>query len=231
MALIQTILRRNLELITRQVERACSVCGRSPDEVHLIAVTKYAKWEWVQALAEVRSAFGESRPQQLAERQQRLPKIQWHLIGRLQRNKVRLAVQHADVVHSVDSLKLLERLSLLATESDRTLNILLQVSVSGEKSKSGFVPESLLGSWESIVRVAGPCLKLTGLMTMAPQSDSPESARPIFARLARLQQQLNEQGSSAELSELSMGMSRDFEVAIEEGATLIRVGRSLFDGL
>ena len=218
-------------MITRQVERACSVCGRSPDEVHLIAVTKYAKWEWVQALAEVRSAFGESRPQQLAERQQRLPKIQWHLIGRLQRNKVRLAVQHADVVHSVDSLKLLERLSLLATESDRTLNILLQVSVSGEKSKSGFVPESLLGSWESIVRVAGPCLKLTGLMTMAPQSDSPESARPIFARLARLQQQLNEQGSSAELSELSMGMSRDFEVAIEEGATLIRVGRSLFDGL
>ena len=231
MAPIETILRSNLESLSAKIERACRASGRSPDDVHLIAVTKYAKWEWVLELAKLHSAFGESRPQQLAERQPRLPNIHWHQIGQIQRNKARLVVHHADVIHSVDSLKLLERLDLLAQESNRTLQILLQVNVSGEESKSGFDPRSMLQSWETIAQAVGPCLKLTGLMTMAPNTDSPECARPIFAQLAMLQQQLNDQGKSAELTELSMGMSHDLEVGIEEGATLIRVGRSLFDGL
>ena len=228
---IQTILRRNFESVQHRMERACRVCGRSPTDVQLVAVTKYAEWPWVQALSEFHSTFGESRPQQLAERQPQLPDLQWHLIGRLQRNKARLAVKHAAVIHSVDSLRLLERLNVLAQESNRTLQVLLQVNVAGEASKSGFDPGSLSESWGTIVKSAGTRLKLIGLMTMAPQSDSPEAARPVFAELAALRQQLNVRSGRAELTELSMGMSSDFEVAIEEGATLIRIGSSLFDGL
>lgn len=231
MAQIQTILRKNLQAVTDQIERACRASGRSPDGVQLIAVTKYAKWEWVRALAELYSTFGESRPQQLAERQPRLPGIHWHQIGRVQRNKARLAVRHASVIHSVDSLQLLQRLSRLAREDGHSIELLLQVNVAGEKSKSGFDPHEVLDSWTTIAQSVGPHAKLIGLMTMAPLSDTAESARPTFARLARLQQQLNALGRCPSLAELSMGMSADFEVAIEEGATMIRIGRSLFDGL
>lgn len=228
---VQETLQRNLDSITTRITRACQAAGRCPEDVQLVAVTKYAEWEWVQELTKLLTVFGESRPQQIAERQPQLPDVQWHLIGQIQRNKARLAIQHADVIHSVDSLKLLERLSQLSRKSDRVVQILLQVNVSGEASKSGFNPQELLDSWQSITIAAGSHLKITGLMTMAPQSDSPECTRPVFAWLAQLKQELNDQGQSVELTELSMGMSRDFEIAIEEGATLIRVGSSLFDGL
>ncbi len=228
---LQETLQRNLDSIATRITRARQTVGRLPEDVQLVAVTKYAEWEWVQELARLVTVFGESRPQQLAERQPQLPDVQWHLIGKLQRNKAQLAIQHADVIHSVDSLKLLERLSQLARKSDRVVQILLQVNVSGESSKCGFDPQELLNFWQSIIIVAGSHLKITGLMTMAPQSDNPERTRPVFARLAQLKQELNDQGQSVELTELSMGMSGDFEIAIEEGATLIRVGSSLFDGL
>lgn len=231
MSPIQTTIRNNLESIQSRIERACSRCGRSPDDVQLIAVTKYAEWAWVLALAEIHAVLGESRPQQLAERQPRLPNCQWNLIGHLQRNKARLAIRHADVIHSVDSIRLLQRLNATAQESSRRLPVLLQVNVAGEESKSGFDPASLVDSWQSISDAAGSHLKLAGLMTMAPRSDSPESARPVFARLAALRQQLNAHRTASPLTELSMGMSGDFEVAIEEGATMIRVGSSIFDGL
>ena len=228
---VQETLQHNLDSITTRIARACQTAGRYPEDVQLVAVTKYAEWEWVQELAGLLMVFGESRPQQLAERQPQLPDVQWHLIGKLRRNKARLAIRHADVIHSVDSLKLLERLSQLARKSDRVVQILLQVNVSGEVSKSGFDSQELLDAWQSITIAAGSHLKITGLMTMAPQSDSPECTRPVFARLAQLKHELNDQGQSVELTELSMGMSRDFEIAIEEGATLVRIGSSLFDGL
>lgn len=228
---VQETLQRNLDSIATRITSACQAAGRYPENVQLVAVTKYAEWEWVQELGRLHTVFGESRPQQLAERQPQLPDVQWHLIGKLQRNKARLAIQHADVIHSVDSLKLLERLSQLARKSDRVIQVLLQVNVSGEASKAGFNPQELADSWQSIAIAAGSHLQITGLMTMAPQTDNPEFTRPVFARLAQLKQELNAQGQSVELTELSMGMSRDFEIAIEEGATLIRVGSSLFDGL
>ena len=228
---VQTTLQKNLKSITDQIERACSASSRSPDEVQLIAVTKYAEWEWVQTLAKLHSVFGESRPQLLAERQPKLPKIHWHQIGQLQRNKARLAIRHANVIHSVDSLQLLQRISRLALEDDRSIELLLQVNVTGEESKSGFTPKVVLDSWTSIVQHLGPHAKLTGLMTMAPLSNCSESARPVFAQLAKLKHQLNARQGSPQLTELSMGMSGDFDVAIEEGATMIRVGRSLFNGL
>ncbi|MCH2211554.1 MAG: YggS family pyridoxal phosphate-dependent enzyme [Fuerstiella sp.] len=228
---IRTTLRANLESINARISDICRACGRSSDDVQLIAVTKYAKWEWVQALAEIHSSFGESRPQQLADRQPQLPEIQWHQIGQVQRNKARLAVLHASTIHSVDSLQLLKRLSLLAEQSACSVKILLQINISGESSKSGFEPDSILDSWEAIVRTAGPCTKLTGLMTMAPISEMSEDARPVFKQLTRLRQELNQRDSTAVLTELSMGMSGDFDVAIEEGATMIRIGRALFQGL
>ncbi|MCH2202657.1 MAG: YggS family pyridoxal phosphate-dependent enzyme [Fuerstiella sp.] len=228
---IQTKLRTNLESINARISGTCRACGRSPNDVRLVAVTKYARWEWVQALAKIHSTFGESRPQQLAERQPQLPRIQWHQIGQIQRNKARLAVQHASVIHSVDSLKLLKRLCLLAEQSDRPVEILLQVNISGERSKSGFDPGVITDSWETIARTAGTHAKLTGLMTMAPIGKISEDARPVFKRLSQLRQQINERDTSPELTELSMGMSSDFDVAIEEGATMIRIGSALFDGL
>ncbi len=230
-ATLYETLQRNLDTVTWQMKCACAASERSLEDVDLIAVTKYAAWEWVQALAELHPTFGESRPQQLADRRPQLPDAEWHLIGQVQRNKARLAVRHADVIHSVNSLRLLERLSRLAKEEQHPVRILLQVNISGEASKSGFDPQSLMSRWSDIIRATGSHLKVTGLMTMAPQTDSPESVRPVFAGLRQLQQKLNDLGQCDELTELSMGMSRDFEVAIEEGATLIRIGRSIFDGL
>lgn len=231
MVSVPDVLEQNLNTIRSRIEAACRRSGRSPSDVQLVAVTKYAEWTWVQALSEIHSVFGESRPQQLAERQPQLPKMQWHLIGQLQRNKARLALQHADVIHSVDSLRLLQRLHQQTSEPERTIDILLQVNVSGETSKSGFEPAQLHDGWQQITELTGNQLRLAGLMTMAPKADSPDTVRPVFAELRELQQQLSRLPGGEGLTELSMGMSRDFEVAVEEGATLIRVGSSLFDGL
>ncbi len=225
------ILQRNLATVHSRIERACERGGRSPEEVTLVAVTKYAEWNWVEALADQHSIFGESRPQQLAERQPQLPNIHWHLIGQLQRNKARLAIRHADVIHSVDSVRLLQRLHQLTTDSEDRIEVLLQVNLSGDASRSGFDPQALISEWDRIVELVSDNIGLTGLMTMAPPTDEAESVRPVFAELRRLQQQLNDLEAGPELRQLSMGMSGDFEVAVEEGATLVRLGRSLFRGL
>lgn len=225
------VLQRNLSTIRQRIERACRRSNRSADDVTLVAVTKYAEWDWVCALSEQHAIFGESRPQQLADRQPQLPRVQWHLIGQLQRNKARTAIRHAQVIHSVDSLKLLQRIHQLTAETEDRIELLLQVNVSGEASKSGFSPQELLDNWPQIAAFSSDRVRLSGLMTMAPKSESSEETRPIFAALRQLQRELNDQGACGELTELSMGMSRDFEAAVEEGATLIRIGSSLFEGL
>ena len=228
------IIARNLAAVRQDIARACAVAGRPVDAVRLVAVTKYAQWEWVEALNAEHQSFGESRPQQLAERQALLPNAEWHLIGQLQRNKVRSAVQHAAVIHSVDSLKLLQRIALVAGELNIRPKILLQVNVSAEESKSGFSPDDLVKSW-SDVTVCHESIEIAGLMTMAPASDDPEDARPSFRALRELRGQLRSQNAAQSaaltLPELSMGMSSDFRVAIEEGSTLVRIGRRLFKGL
>lgn len=231
METIPHVLQRNLDAVSSRIKRACQKSNRSPDDVTLVAVTKYAEWDWVCALAELHPIFGESRPQQLAERQPQLPGVQWHLIGQLQRNKVRSAIRHAHLIHSVDSLRLLRRIHQLAEETGRPTRLLLQVNVSGEASKSGFSPQTLLQDWPQIARFTSEFVTISGLMTMAPRSDSASDIRPVFAGLAELRRQLNERAECPELQELSMGMSRDFETAVEEGATLIRIGSSLFEGL
>ena len=244
--LLQT-LGENLAAVRQRMADACRIAARPVDSVQLIAVTKYAQPEWIAGLISLGlTQFGENRPQQLAERQSRWPQVQWHLIGHLQRNKVKSVLGTTALIHSVDSLRLAERLAEEAVTWDRLpachaahqttgwkplpLPILCEVNVSGEASKDGFDPADLRASWDQLVALPG--LEVRGLMTMAPLSDDPAAARPVFARLRHLRDELQLRSpDSVKLPDLSMGMSGDFEIAIQEGATLIRVGSRLFEGL
>jgi len=221
-------LKQNVAAVRERMAVACRVAGRAPEDVQLIAVTKYAKLEWIEGLISLGlNQFGENRPQQLVERQARWPQVHWHLIGHLQRNKAKSVLGTTALIHSVDSLRLAERLSEVA--QDR-MPILCEVNVSGEASKDGFLHPDLLAALDQLVRLPG--IEIRGLMTMAPLCDDPESARPFFAQLRKLRDELRSQsGGALSLPELSMGMSGDYEVAIQEGATLIRVGSRLFEGL
>lgn len=231
---IEDLLRQNLTNIQKDIDAACERSGRSTDEVRLVAVTKYADWHWVEVLSGLYRTFGENRPQQLAERQVMLPSIEWHLIGQLQRNKVRLALQHASVIHSIDSLKLLERIAQATADLPRRPRILLQVNLSHEASKSGFEVEQLRSEWPAIVSHVDK-FDIDGFMTMAAESEDPEDARPVFRDLRLLRDELRQTEASVaaglELRQLSMGMSGDFIPAIEEGATLVRIGSKVFAGL
>jgi pyridoxal phosphate enzyme (YggS family) len=231
MTTILETIESNLTGIRQRINEACQRSGRRSDDVALVAVTKYAQSEWVRALIDLGQVrLGESRPQQLAVRAEEMPDhVEWHLIGHLQRNKVDLILPAVQLIHSADSLRLLKRISQSAASLERSANVLLEVNVSGEESKDGFTPAALREAWQEIRRLDH--LDVQGLMTMAPQSDKPESARTVFTALRELRDELARSDDGRPLPELSMGMSRDFEVAIEEGATLIRIGSSLFEGL
>lgn len=228
MASLLETLRQNVAAVQERMAEACRMAGRSPDSVQLIAVTKYAKVEWIEGLISLGlDQFGENRPQQLVERQSRWPQVRWHLIGHLQRNKAKSVLGATALIHSVDSLRLAERLSEVATER---VPVLCEVNVSGEESKDGFTRDDLLVVWDQLMELPG--VEIRGLMTMAPLSDDPEAARAVFAQLRGLRETLRARSEGRlELPELSMGMSGDYEVAIQEGATLIRVGSRLFEGL
>lgn len=219
-------LRQNLECVQADIAAACAQVGRDPDEVTLVCVTKYAELDWVHGLYELgQRDFGESRPQQLADRTPQFPEdVRWHLIGSLQANKVRLTIQHASVIHSIDSLRLLDRVDRIAGEDGVCPDVFLQVNVSDESSKHGWSPTSFRAEASSIA--APKHVAIIGLMTMAPRVDSPEEARPYFGKLRTLRDEM-----MPEASALSMGMSGDFAEAIHEGATHIRVGSRLFEGL
>ena len=227
-------LTQNLNDIHDQMRAACGRSGRSPDDVRLIAVTKYAQWPWVEALSSLHQTFGENRPQQLAERQALLPGVEWHLIGQLQRNKVKLALQHASVIHSIDSLRLLERVAAVATELQIRPRVLLEANLSQETTKSGFNAEELRRDWSQIVSIS-KAVQIDGLMAMAAESDDPEEARPVFRSLRLLRDELRQtdagRNAGLDLRDLSMGMSGDFIPAIEEGATMVRIGSRIFAGL
>jgi hypothetical protein len=223
-------LRGNVEGVRERMRAACQRSGRDPASVRLVAVTKYASLEWVRQLPEVGvPVLGESRPQQLVERAAVLTAgVEWHLIGHLQRNKVRAVLPLVELIHSVDSMRLLERIDLIAGELVLRPRVLLEVNISGEESKDGFAAHELSQSWGAIRALTH--VQVEGLMTMATLEDNPELARPTFRVLRQFRDELQHQ-SGAPLPELSMGMSNDFEVAIEEGATLVRVGSLLFEGL
>jgi pyridoxal phosphate enzyme (YggS family) len=227
-AALHDVLSRNWESVQADMAAACRRAGRHPATVTLVAVTKYAEPDWMHGLYELGCRdFGEARPQQLVQRTALFPPdVRWHLIGHLQRNKAQQVWPAAAWLHSVDSLRLAQKLSDVARHSPHRPSILLEVNVSGEASKDGFSPEELTAAWQSLRGLAG--LSIVGLMTMAPESDDPAAARPVFRGLRELRDALQ---PDLPLPHLSMGMSGDFAVAIEEGATLVRIGSRLFRGL
>lgn len=230
--MIRQKIGENLKRIGEQIEAAARRSGRSGEDVSLVAVTKYAENDWAQALFDLgHRALGESRPQQLARRAGEFPaEIEWHLIGHLQRNKVDLVLPVTTQIHSVDSLRLARKISDSSTKNGVTQSVLLEVNVSGEEAKDGLAPATLRDQWSEFRKL--PSIQIDGLMTMAPRSDDSESTRSVFRRLRELRDELAEaSGAECPLPELSMGMSGDFEVAIEEGATLVRIGSSLYEGL
>lgn len=227
-------LKLNLDAIHDQMRSACDRVGRNSGDVRLVAVTKYAEWPWVEALSQVHQTFGENRPQQLAERQALLSDCKWHLIGQIQRNKVKLALQHASMIHSIDSLKLLAHVAHVAAELKRRPEVLIEVNLSHETTKAGFTEDELRRDWSQIVSFS-PAVQIAGFMTMAAESENPEDARSTFKALRVLRDELQQadisQAAGLNLRELSMGMSGDFVPAIEEGATMVRIGSRIFQGL
>jgi len=227
-------LAENLAAVRDRIAAAATDAGRDPAAITLVAVTKYARDEWVRGLLDlgVRD-LGENRPQQLTERADAFPAepaVRWHQIGQLQRNKVRKLLPAAFLTHSVDSEKLLATIDRIAGEEGLKPEILLQANVTGEDSKSGFAPHSLRSLCETGLD-RFPHVAVRGLMTMAPAAE-PDAvdrvARPAFAALRELREEL---GGEAALPVLSMGMSGDFEPAIAEGATHVRIGSLLYGGL
>jgi PLP dependent protein len=244
MTTVTSQIAENLARIREGIDAACRRAGRSPSEVLLIGVTKSARLEWIEALVAAGVLdLGESRPQQLLERAERIrateesqrtaksgqQSVRWHLIGHLQRNKVRKVLPVARCLHSIDRLSLAARIDGLSAELGLRPRILLEVNASGEASKDGFAPDQLAADWSALCALSH--VEIVGLMTMAPFSEEPENSRMTFRRLRELRDTLAAALGSRALPELSMGMSGDFEVAIEEGATMIRVGTNLFDGL
>lgn len=225
-------LANNLKAVLQRIEEAARAAGREPSEVRLVAVSKTKPVQAVQeALAAGQTLFGENYIQ---ESQTKIPQVGphigtapiWHLIGHLQSNKARLAVQLFDVIQTVDRLKIAEALSRHAKEQGRTLGVLLQVNVGQEPQKSGCTENDAPALAQAVAQL--PNLKLMGLMTMPPFFDDPERARPHFAALRDLAQRLARDLPAGSMNELSMGMSGDFEAAIAEGATLVRVGTAIF---
>jgi len=214
-------IEQNVRNLQQRIARACQRTGRSPDEVTLVAVTKTVDAAAIEAAfnAGVRD-FGESRVQEAKPKIEQLhklkPGITWHMVGHLQTNKAKTAADIFDIIHSVDSFKLAITLNDC---SQKKLPILIQVNVSAEATKSGFALSEVEEAFRQIGKL--PNLEIQGLMTIAPWVSNAEEVRPVLRQMRQLRDSLG-------LRHLSMGMSDDFEVAIEEGATLVRIGRAIF---
>lgn len=224
-----TSIAENIAGIRRRLNAAAARAGRDPDSVRLMAVSKTVEPDRVrQAIGAGITLLGENYVQEAREK---IPVIghgvEWHMIGHLQTNKVKYVVNLFDWIHSVDRLELAQELDKRAGQNSRTLKVMIEVNVSGEASKSGAEPSQVL---ELVRQIAAlPHLQVRGLMTMPPYSDQPETSRPFFIELRRLRDDIARTAlPNISMDELSMGMTDDFEVAIEEGATIIRVGRAIF---
>jgi pyridoxal phosphate enzyme (YggS family) len=225
------LLRRSLASVEERIQAACARAGRRREEITLVAVTKTVSAEVARLVPQLGVYdLGESRPQELwrkAAALEDVPGVRWHQIGHLQRNKVERTLPLVHCIHSVDSLRLLEALEQEARRTDRTVPIFLEINASGEEEKHGFAPEALPQLKDTLGELTH--LHALGLMTMAAYTEDPEATRPTFALLRRLREQLQQDlGQAHPMNQLSMGMSNDFEVAIEEGATSIRLGTILF---
>lgn len=216
-----------LAKVRDRIRAACEWCGRNPEDVRLLAVSKTQPPEQVEAAAAAGQAvFGENRVQEAAAKIPRCPgHLEWHLVGHLQSNKVNAAVRLFSTIHSVDSIERLGQLNRACENAGRDMQVFLQLNVSGEASKFGMPPDTLAPALEAATGLVR--LEVAGLMTIPPLSEDPERARGFFRALREARDQARDATGFA-LPELSMGMSHDLEVAVEEGATWVRVGSDIF---
>jgi pyridoxal phosphate enzyme (YggS family) len=223
-------VKEKITQIIDKIRRTALSCGRDPETIRLVAVTKTVPPEVIrQAMDAGLRIFGESYIQEASTKIEAMndKNVSWHFIGHLQSNKAKIAVRYFDLIHSVDSLSLAEALNRQAKSIHKIQNILVQVNISGESTKSGTAAKEAIALVNAIRWMEN--LSMKGLMTIPPFFDQPEKARPYFKALADLKNQIkNESPPGNEINELSMGMSGDFEVAIEEGATLVRIGTAIF---
>ena len=217
----------NLDRLREQIANACTKCRRRVDEIELVAVTKTHPAERVREAIEAGQViFGENKVQEARAKIPELPSnLRWHFIGHLQKNKIRHALPLFEMIHSIDSLELATAVNRVADEAGQRPRVLLEVNVAGEGSKFGFKPEMLREQFEQLLALDR--LTIEGLMTIPPVAPEAEASRKFFIALRELRDEL-QQSAGAQLPHLSMGMTDDFRIAIEEGATFIRVGTAIF---
>jgi PLP dependent protein len=217
----------NLERVRSQIAEAAKKSGRLPDDVDLVAITKTHPAEKVREAVEAgQKLFGESRVQEARGKIPELPSnLRWHFVGHLQKNKIRRALPLFELLHSVDSLALAEQVQRIADEDGMHPRVLLEVNVSGEGSKFGFSPDKLFSEMESLLAFSR--LSILGLMTIPPIAKEPEPSRKYFVALRELRDRVQSE-FHVDLAQLSMGMTQDYAIAVEEGATLVRVGTAIF---
>ncbi len=222
-------IKKNLQDIDGRIRAACERAGRAREEVRLIAVTKlHTPEEMNEAIACGAVDIGENKVQELtAKYDSVLPEARWHLIGHLQTNKVKYIADKVCMIHSVDSLKLAKEINKRCEALGRVMDVLVEVNCAGEESKSGVEPGSAEALVCDIINEC-PALRVKGLMTVAPAAEDPEEVRPYFRQMRELMAEMNSRLEGHILEELSMGMSHDFEIAIEEGATMVRIGTAIF---
>src|SRR5438874_9026072 len=222
-----TSVAENLERVREQIARAAAKVGRVGGEIELVAVTKTHPAEKVREAIEAgQNLFGESRVQEARAKIPELPSnLRWHFVGHLQKNKIRHALPLFEMIHSVDSLGLAQEINRIAEEEGMHPRVLLEVNVAGEGSKFGFSPDKLRDQMEALLAL--PRLSIEGLMTIPPLAEEAEASRKYFVQLRELRDRLQTE-FHVDLGQLSMGMTNDFPIAVEEGATLVRVGTAIF---
>ena len=223
------MIQENIKLVEENIKKACEKVGRDVNEVTLIAVSKTKPYTAIEeALPTGVKDYGENKVQELCDKYEILPKdIKWHMIGHLQRNNVKYLVGKASLIHSVDSIRLAEQIEKEYAKADEIANILIEVNMAQEESKFGITSEET----EQLVREIAkfPHIRIKGLMTIAPYTDNPESNRVYFRNMKKLSVDIeNKNIDNVSMSVLSMGMTGDYQVAVEEGATLVRVGTGIF---
>lgn len=223
------MLKENLQEVEEKIKKACENAGRNRGEVTLIAVSKTKPVEMLQEIYDegVRD-FGENKVQELTEKYEVMPEdIKWHMIGHLQRNKVKYIVGKTALIHSVDSLRLAQEISKEAVKKETVVSVLIEVNISQEETKFGISEDEIFQLVEECAKL--PNIQIQGLMTVAPPVDNPEENRPFFRKIKQLSVDImNKNIDNVSMEILSMGMTNDYTAAIEEGATMVRVGTGIF---
>lgn len=223
------MIQENIKLVEENIKKACEKVGRDVNEVTLIAVSKTKPYTAIEeALPTGVKDYGENKVQELCDKYEILPKdIKWHMIGHLQRNKVKYLVGKASLIHSVDSIRLAEQIEKEYAKADEIANILIEVNMAQEESKFGITSQETEELIREIAKL--PHVKIQGLMTIAPFTDNPETNRVYFKNMKKLSVDINNKNiDNVSMNVLSMGMTGDYQVAVEEGATMVRVGTGIF---